>query len=330
MILVSLAGLLLLPACERQVGLEAEVLAFLVNTESSARSFDYQSQEGKREVRVRGAFEDAFRYRGIVEIGGAEVSEQVVDDDALAVRVIDATKIPALTEETAPTSAVILDSLRGGAWVVDPSGAPPLRIKQDEQVPTGRDAFLDAVTVVDYLRAAITQAAMVKEWQEEDLEPAYRPSEDTFPKPNVDAGVRRFDLVRVQIPRPTQELGTLEAEPNAAMFRRMAIYVRNGRITQVREEIDIDGHSFFVDARKQEKKLLVDYMEQIKSLSGSQRITQREMTIEFANFGEKFDVRQPGDALRASLRGVFVESDEGEIPEELQQEEEAGSNEPSG
>jgi hypothetical protein len=318
--LVFVIGLLVLTACRRTQEDREEVLSFIARTEALAREFVYEAEEDGRSIEVQGVFEDSLRFHALLRIDGADVLEQVVDDDSLAVRVIDPTKIPSLAEGTAAGSTIILDALRSGQWVLDPSGAPPLTIRVDEEIPTGQDAVLDAAGALNYARLAAEQAAEVKEWQAEDLEPAYRPFEDHFPEGNPSAGIRRFDLVRRGIPRPTQELGTFEVEPEASMFRRMVIYVKDGRIFRIIEEVDIAGHPDFVDAKEQGKTQMLEFLEQIQALTGSRAVEEREMTIVFRNIGEETTVRPPPEPLRASLRGIFSPVGEGEeLPADAQQ-----------
>lgn len=307
LLIVLLAGLL--SACQEEEQVRDEVLGYVRNTEKIDREFLYEAEQEGTTAQVRGKIEDSLRYQGTLSRDGQEVMEQVVDDDALAVRVINPALVPSLAAGTAPTSRIILETLTTGQWVVDPSGAPPMRVTGGAAV-TGSDPVQDAVNIFRYVRAAIGSAREVKKWREDDIDPAYRPSEETFPPADQKKGIKRFDLVR--LPLQVAGLGAFDQLPQTAHFRKMAIYVKGDRIVKILEDIDIDGHAEFREARERGFQRLLDLMRAVKEAQGADRIIPRKMSIEFESLGEEVSVRQPAGALAASLKGIF-----GPLPGEI-------------
>jgi hypothetical protein len=300
---ILLIGLLLPAACRRQVQVKEQVRAFIKNTQRLPRSLEYSSNESDLGFMVKGRVEDSFRYQGTVETKGKEILQWVIDDDAFAVKILDPQTFAALAPAAAPTSTVIQGALLGGQWVVDPSGAPT---RSKNQLGRTGNPLQDSADVMDYLILSIDEAQEVKLWQEEDLEPAYFASEDHFPPPDDAVGERRFDLVRTGIPRPSQQAaGGVEQLPRTSMFRKMALYVRGNRLVRALEDIDVDGHHDFVDAKKKHKKRMLDLLDAIHNLRGSEGIRPRKMTARFFDLGEAATIRAPQDALKASLRGIF-------------------------
>lgn len=288
--------------CGRKIQYRQDTLEYLDNTYSERLSFVFTQDVDGRKVLVKGRVEDGFRYQAIVNEEGRDVIEALVDDDSIALRVIDPAGIPELQAPVSPLSTIVTDALKGGQWVIDPAGAPPVQRPRE----TLQDPLRNAIGVAAYVKAALAEARDVRLWRADDIEPAYRPFEDHFPKPDEKQGVRRYDLVRVPIPKPTGQAGGLDALPKTSMFRKMAIYVKGQKVTQVYEEVDIDGHPDFVDARKKNKTKMLELLRGIKSGAGEEKIVPRRMTIIFRNLGNpEIEVRQPAGALTASLKGFF-------------------------
>lgn len=119
---------LVAPGCGEERNFKAQVNGFVNNTAQEAREFLYSAtEESGFSVEVAGKIEDTFRYQELFRMGGADVAEAVVDDDALGVRIIDASQIPGLASGFAPVPQIVVNALTSGQWVVDPSGAPPLQ-----------------------------------------------------------------------------------------------------------------------------------------------------------------------------------------------------------
>lgn len=302
---------LLAPAsCGRAVRIRQRVLGFVTATEKLPRRFVYVAEVAGRQVEVRGRIEDGFRYQETLRLGGSAVLEQIVADDAVALRIMDPGKVPLLSSGVLVpgSSPIVTEALRSGQWVVDPSGAPSIARKAADENALGGNPLRDAVEVLRYIRVAVNEAFDVKEYSEEDLDPAYRPSEDTFPKPDHNAGVRRYDVVRPPLPRPAGLGGLQQQPPRTAHFRRMAIYVKGSRILRILEHVDVEGHKDFVEARKKGKKRLLELLKSVLAGQGPERVLPRKMSVVFSELGAKVSIRQPQDALLASLAGFFGES----------------------
>lgn len=305
-----LVGLLVAPACGEPFRPRERTLGFVTTTERLAKQYVYTEEAAGKKVAVSGRIEDALRYQQTLRLEGSDVLEEIVSDDTIAVRVMDAVKLPAFASGTvaAGEHPLVIETLRSGGWVLNPSGAPPLEGSKVGEGGPGADPLLDAVSVLRYVRNAIQQAANVKQYREDDLDPAYRPAYDPFPKPDDKAGIRRFDLIRTALPLPDQALGGgLAAFPKTSTFRKMAIYVKGEVIVRVLEDIDVDGHEDFVEARQKGRKRVLSLLGAIKSGQAQERIRPRKMSVAFTFPGGKIAIRTPDDALTAgfNLDGLF-------------------------
>lgn len=303
-----------LTSCEEAVKTPQRVLGFIANTEKLSRSFTYEEIAGEKQLMIEGRIEDSFRYQESLRINGTDVMEQVVSDDSMAIRIIDATKVPDLAGDPAvvpvPGFAIVSQSLLAGDWVIDPSGAPAIYRGGTELDQVGVDPLADAVEVLRYVRVSIATAFDVKEYREEDLDPAYRPSEDPFPKPDGREGIRRFDLVRPFLPRPTGSGQGPQNAPQTRHFRKMAIYVKGNLVVKVMEEIDVEGHEDFKEARRKGNERVLEILESVRRGLSQERIRPRKMTVDFA-FGS-FTVSKP-EGLQASIGPQFQQAGYGGI-----------------
>jgi hypothetical protein len=205
----------------------------------------------------------------------------------------------------------------------------------------GTDPVLDAVTVLGYVETAIAEAQSVERFDPEDISPAYSSSEDTFPKPERGSGVTRYDLRRPRLPPPGQQIVNTQGSgrPQTNHFRRMAIYVKDGKVVQVREAIDLRG-KFIADVAKYTRTLFRESKvppEQMRFLdetekqvpeeergafyltilstfleaTGEAPILQRTMTAAFSDFGSDVKVDLPtSDVAKGSL-GFLVVTEKG-------------------
>lgn len=319
LIAILLLLLMLAPACRRREDLTDRVKRFLTNTEKVSRKFvwEVEPREGTP-AQVVGQVEDSFRIQATLRLNSKDVGELLLDDDAVAIRVIDPNSVVGAAAAGLSSSKIITDSLLTGRWILDPSGAPPLRRQPTVETGPGSE-ITEAMDVLHHIRVALDDAATVKIWSEDDLEPAYLADEDHFPHPDEDASERRYDLVRPPIPVPAAgtQAGGVEEVPKVSMFRKMAIYVRGERIVRVLEDVDIDGHPDFVDARAKKKKRMLELLDQVLTLKGADAITQRKMSVVFTDLGGKIAVRQPADALKAPLDGLFGPPTAGNIEDAI-------------
>jgi hypothetical protein len=189
-----------------------------------------------REVSVRGLVEDDFRYKARLAVDGQDALDEIVADDALAVRFLDPSFIPRFTAKGGADAAT-LAALNAHYWVADPYGAPSIGDAAVTDNLIGVDPIVDALSVVDYVNDAIAQAQRVEKFNAERLD--YRPLEDPFPRPAPGSGVTRWDLVPKPMPRAdAADTGQGNASlARISVFRQMAIYVKGGRVLQVREQI---------------------------------------------------------------------------------------------
>lgn len=237
--------------CSRRETFDEEVLAAADLARRVASSFIYTDIRADRQIRVQGVIEDDFRFKAAVSINNKPAYEQVVVDDALAVRFIDASQLRSVlavnvTEADLTTDLEGISSLevlRTGRWLVDDDGAPLVSAVTTNVADLGKDPVLDATTALDYVAAAADSAVAVERWSDDSLDPTYPTSEDIFPTPSKGSGVTRYDLRRPDMPAVSDSSGDTGGVPlpTVAHFRKMAIYVKDGRIIEVREEIEATG-----------------------------------------------------------------------------------------
>lgn len=258
-VVVALAVVLVLPACGKRRDDRDRVLDYLRATQRLAARYVYVDERFDdvitgtrgRKTEVQGLREDDFKFKARVLFDGDDGFDEVVADDTLAMRFLDPSTLAPLVNKdqlakvdikTEIEGVSVLDVLRSRRWVVDPSAAPSITVGARKATELGKDPVLDALTALQYVEQAVNEAAGVKRWSEDDLDPAYSSSEEDFPKPSDGSGVRRYDLVRPALPAAVNRSGRDEnAFPTTKQFRRMAIYVKDERVIQVREKVDLRG-----------------------------------------------------------------------------------------
>lgn len=262
LVLVAIAFLAIsLPACGKKETRLDEVLAAVRRTQRQPHRFIYTdrrpenaaAQEPAQDFRVLGLVEDDFRFKARAEVDGNPAFDEVVTDDLLGIRFLDPSQLGQLLDRNKAQTANldtdipgvnVIDALRAKRWVFDLEGAPPVTANVRPEKELGADPILDSLTALDYVAQAAKQAAGVKKFTTEDLEPAYPNTEDVFAKPGK--GEERFDLVRPRLPSIATSggapvAGGQSAFPGTKHFRKMAIYVRKGIIVRVRESIEVKG-----------------------------------------------------------------------------------------
>lgn len=315
------AALVLLPtACgEGADEHKGVVRTAIARTKSVARSFVYRERTQVAGVAVRGILEDDYRYKARLEIAGRAVLEQVVVDDALAVRFLEPSA--AAGSLTTPSGGNVLRALEARRWVLDDLGAPELvSTRGAERRQIGDDVVFDGLTALGYVERAIGEATLVVRFNRESSE--YRPDEDTFPVPADGSSVTRYDLVAPDLPRPSRA-GALAAQgaPQTNHFRRMAVYVRGGRVVQVREAIgalrrQLDHLAEFyeidVDRRdlRQASALAIAALNRLRQGAGDEPIRPRTMSLELVDLGRSRRIELPADTIAGNLR-AFVDRGQG-------------------
>ena len=277
---IGLCGLLVvatlgLSACNGATDAEKRLREAIRNTEKLSNTFLYaetvHDKAGDHETDVRGLVEDDFRYKARVAEDGKPVLDEVVSDDALAVRFLDpaqmsrflrkpvkanqggtgvggngngqgvATPEPAGNQGGAtpgePSAAELLGTRR---WVLDPAGAPSTNAVANTDQTLGDDPIADARDVFAYVERAINEAVRVVEFNPESLE--YRKDEDPFPTPAPHSGVVRYDFERPNLPKASQTGGGAnQVTPDTRHFRKMSVYVKDKRVIKVMEKVDVES-----------------------------------------------------------------------------------------
>lgn len=299
--LPAVLALLILGACGPADTDAQELQRFMSGTESQSAEYIYIEDSAHGEVEVRGRIEDAFRHEAQLFLEGNLIVERVVSDDAMAIRVVDPSKLQALSGPIAdPVDFQVASALSQGKWVLDPAGAPALKPPEDVE-KVGPDPMRDALNVFVYSNAAIEEAVGIRQFNPDALD--YRPQDDPFPKPDKKKLEERYDLQRPPLPR--RETGQ-QRGVGTPHFRKLSFYVEDGEITRVLEDIDIEGHEEFRRALKTGRpKFLLRLLDELRSGRTAETIRVRQMSMTFTSLGVPITVSLPQDALTGNLRGLL-------------------------
>lgn len=349
-----------LTACgEREDQLE-EVRQIIVATRRQATQFVYTDSRADGVTTVAGAVEDDFRFKALVSYNSQPAYEQVVHDDTLALRFQDPEAISTLVDPkridgaditTELSGVTSLQALQTRRWVIDEGGAPPVQAFAAAATDIGADPVFDAITALRYVDNALTEAFGVDEWRADALNPTYPRSEDLFPAPEEGSGVTRYDLRRLFLPAAGDAggAGGQRSLASTRNFRKMAIYVKDGRVirvierteilgkiaedteeylralleeSQVPEEVKEEFESIvrtFPEGELRGRKLL-EYLNGLLVSIGSPPVLAREMSLEFES-GGSVTVTLPNENVVKGSLDVMVASRQAKI------EDEAGADE---
>jgi hypothetical protein len=334
-----------LSGCKGATDAEKRLREALRNTEKLSNTFLYKEivhdKAGDHETDVRGLVEDDFRYKARVATDGKPVLDEVVSDDALAVRFLDPTAMgrflrkptkakqggsgvggggSAPTPDSAadtggsgrtpgdPSAAEILASRR---WVLDSAGAPSAFATADTDQTLGGDPVADARAVFAYVGRAINEAVRVVEYNPESLD--YRKDEDPFERPKAGSGVTRYDFERHNLPKASQTgSGSNQVTPDTRHFRKMSVYVKDKRIIRVVEKVDVESRlddlekiydtKFPKDRSKAEvAAIAVEALNVIRTGQGQDPIRLRDMEFSLKDLGTDVKVDMPTDTMKGSL-----------------------------
>jgi hypothetical protein len=332
-----------LSGCKGATDAEKRLREALRNTEKLSNTFLYQEtvydKAGKHETDVRGLVEDDFRYKARVAIDGKPVLDEVVSDDALAVRFLDPASMgqflrkPTKAKQSGsgvggggsaqdaavdgggssrtpgePAAAEVLASRR---WVLDSAGAPAAFATASTDQTLGDDPIADARAVFAYVDRAINEAVRVVEWNPESLE--YRKDEDPFETPKARSGVTRYDFERPNLPKASQTgSGANQVTPDTRHFRKMSVYVKDKRIIRVAEKIDVESRlddlekiydtKFPKDRSPAEvAAIAVEALNVIRTGQGQDPIRMRDMEFSLKDLGDDVKVDMPTDTMKAGL-----------------------------
>jgi hypothetical protein len=236
--------------CSKKKDDRLKVVDFVDATTPHSFRLDYQVEERGVDVQVRGIVEDDFRYKLQLDLDGKTAAEQVVVDDAVALRFFDSSLVTGYTDpavrgqvktDTDVPGASVFDALNAGRWVLDPAGAPSPILQSaalGDDIDTPRDPLFDARTALGYVRR-VAESSPFRRYDPETINPTYRKDEDPFPVPEEGSGVTRFDAVILPLPAPAQATSGNRVLPSELNFRKMAVYVKGGLVIAVREFIGV-------------------------------------------------------------------------------------------
>jgi hypothetical protein len=263
LVVLLLVVAILASGCSKKKYDSFKVVDFVDATVPHSYRISYEVTEGKTKVDVQGIIQDDFRYKLQLSLGDEPAAEQVVVDDAVALRFFDSKLVSGYTDpavtgkvktDTDVPGATVFDALGAGRWVLDDAGAPSPILETlaegEKGVETPKDPLFDARTALSYVRRVANSSYFVK-YDPESINPTYRTDEDPFPVPGDGSGVDRYDSI--VFPLPSAAAATSNRQlPAAQNFRKMAVYVKKGLVIGVRE---------FIGMTPRQAKQLQDYEE---------------------------------------------------------------------
>ncbi len=292
-----------------------ELRAAMNKTALLARQYNYQETTSDEQVEVRGIVEDDFRYKARLLVNGSPALDEVVSDDAIADRFIDPNVIDRFIEpmdiaeapaEVRKASAQAIGELKKQRWVLDSGGAPALLTGASDRRDLGDDPIFDSLTVFRYIDLVMGGQA-IRRYNKNDLE--YRPKEDPFPRPDEGSDVIRYDFVRNKVPRPTDGGGANQTVPSGGSFRKMAVYVRDGLVFEVREDVDVVSRlgdlqrNYDIDLTKpglttqEAVSTAIDAINAVRRGQGADPIRVRKMALQLREIGKVQSVELPAAEL---------------------------------
>lgn len=287
-------------------GVTEELRRAIDRVADQPRGFVYSVEADGVTTQVEGFFEDDYRYKVRVLRDGELVLDQVVSDDAVALRFAD----PAAVDDVVsfPPGSPAEPLLRSRRWVVDPQGAPADWAVVAEDQSADQGPVLDALQALEHLRSAA--AAGVARFNEQALD--YRPREDPFPKPEEGADVVRYDIRRPPIPARDVSRGGDRALPGEQHFRKMAVYVKDGAVLHVLEVVEIDTRLEEVIEKYEMRpprglsgaalrEWVVDELNRRLAQRGLPPIRLRSVSLDVLDVGQAKAVALPADAATAPV-----------------------------
>lgn len=273
--LAGAALLTSLSACGRKNDNDQRaVLAAIDKSINSPRTFVHIDQGIENRSVVSGQVADSLRYRLLLTLNGKPTWQQVVKDDAVADLFLDPSKVavyagagsspavdvvsdfqvikpflppqvPTPTFDRLPKTTPIepslaLAALQAGKWVVDPDGAPVLPNVGSAAEQLATTPFLRPLLMLQAVRAEVdgVDFMSVVKFRKESLTPVFKPEDDPFPEPQP--GEVRYDIRQAPLPAitATSQNSRPDPPPEAAL-RKLAVYVKDGRVSAIRENFNI-------------------------------------------------------------------------------------------
>jgi hypothetical protein len=304
-----------LSGCKGATDAEKRLREALHNTEKLSNTFLYRetvrNEAGAQETDVRGLVEDDFRYKARVAIDGKPVLDEVVSDDAIAVRFLEADSISRfLRPDATAQGSPAVEVLASRRWLLDPAGAPAVFATARTDQKPGDDPIADSRAAFAYVDRAITEAARVVEYNPESLD--YRKDEDPFETPKNGSGVTRYDLERPKLPKASETgTGANQVTPDARHFRKMSVYVKDERIIRVVEKIDVESRLDDLEKIYDTKcpadrppaevaAIAVEALNAIRTGQGQDPIRLRDMEYSLKDLGADVTVDMPADTIQGS------------------------------
>jgi hypothetical protein len=251
-------------------------------------AFQYQEQllKPQKTIEVRGEVADDLRSHGVLAIDGKDVLEQIVSDDAIAVRVRDQAKAAPYIAAIAIQDKAAAADLKLGKWLIDQQGAPELVAPRtgDNDIQVGVNPLLESSSYIfQYLVDAMNASRGLDEFNPDS--PFYNALDDPWREDAnaglVKEGIRRYDINLPPLPRRTQR-GSGSAIPGTPHFRKLVFYLRGTRLVEVKEQIRIDDRPEF---RRAAAGRAANYYTELlqEALAGATRdpVRQRRMDISF-------------------------------------------------
>jgi hypothetical protein len=277
----------------------------------------YAVNVGGTATTVDGLVEDDFRFEARESLNGSPALEEVVDDDSDTVHVLDPAALkpmlraPRAGQLAATTpGGTTLDALLAHQWVVDSTGAPYIYPPAGQTRAFGQDPILDSLSVLDDAAADIGESSLVSRFNPESE--TYKASEDPFPRPASGSGVLRYDYTAPPIPKAS-EVGVV---PTPAEFRKMSVYVKDGIVIQVREDIDVRdrlsdlertyGVKFTGLSPQRATAVAVAALNALRQGQGLPPIMEYQRVLSLQNVGSDLHVTAPPGAVPGNL-GILVD-----------------------
>jgi hypothetical protein len=154
------------------------------------------------------------------------------------------------------------------------------------------------------VRAAVDAAIQVKKYSKDDFDPVFKAKEDPFPQPPQESKTVRYDLRPP--PLPKGGAGGNQQVPSLANFRKMVVYVRDGRVVQVLERIELASKLDEVIAtlnlpKDTTAEQAARAINAVRRGQGTDLIRLRSMRLEFTGLDGAETVALPGDVVQGSL-----------------------------
>ena len=281
----------------------------MARTGRLAKRIVYTEDAGDRSVQVQGIVEDDLRYKARLVLDGTPAYDEVVRDDSIAARMADPAAFDLFARPTSGRETTVQDDLDAVVsallsrhWVVDPAGAPNLLAVANLDRTIGDDPIYDSLNVFRYIEEIVFRQHFVVEFDRFDYD--YRPQEDPFPTPEDGSGVVRYDVRPLPLPKASDSAGGNQVVPGIANFRKMAIFVKDGLVIRVLEDIDVVSRldeierNYDIDlpdtmSVEEKVRVSIDAINAVRRGQGELAIRVRSMSIDLLDLGEDIAVELP-------------------------------------